>query len=465
MIEQKMVEHVRVARREFTFDTRHWRAVAYLACLALLGLVLYLHIRNPGKAEDFANGYRAAQGLRQLFAPAGTTSSWVGSNVRSNYYYDPAFVLLLLPLTLLPLSKAVFVWYCCITVFLAVSLYAIMRAADVRPSFLGFLLAFTAASVTSEVNEDYSLGQVNLLILCCVSVALWMRLRGRGGTAGFLLALACIVKPMYLIIPVFLLWKREFKVASVAIGVSIAASLVPFVWLGSKSLQELLRAWRLMSGPMGGFIANISPKGMLTRLFIPGMYVPPIVNMPVLATVFWLVVVLVVTLLTLAMLSPERLRADGPTLAQVGLVVTAALAISPLTETGYLNLLLLPLLSDVLLLRTVNWRRPPYRGIAASLVLLWAFASVPLKYFTRPVDLSIAHHRLFIDTSIVFSGSRFAILVGVFLLQLYILRVTYSAGRYGELPQGVLALPRQARFWLGDVIVAWKGRPRWLFRA
>jgi hypothetical protein len=436
----------------------NWRSLGGLVCLTVLIGGLYRQIApRTYQAGDFSHTYRAAQALHEgndIYAPA---LAWVetyrrGQPLTDQYFYAPTYALLLTPLTFLPYQAAITVWGVCLLGFLCVAVYALFRASGQPASLALVLLVAAAASLMSAVRAEYFLGQANLFMLACVCTAIWARLAERPGLAGILLALALVTKPMLLLISVFLFWKREFRFAITTIAGFMVLLLTPFLWLGLHVLVNLLTLWHFYSTQYLSFNENISPRGMLERLFTVNPFVPPLVDMPVLAVALWLVVVGVIFVVTLAVIAPRPFRRESRSLIELGVMISGLLLISPLTEPPYLVLLIMPLVGTLIYLRGVQWSHPPFRWAAAALGGLWVLELIPRHYtedvISRLPHADPVHAALFV----ILVPTHFYILLGTFVLQLHVLHLASGSTTRDAVDRFVRNSPMLLGDWLRDLL-------------
>jgi hypothetical protein len=436
-----------------------WRFVVGLLCLTVLVLGLFRQIApQPYQAPDFANTYRAAQALRDgsnLYEPA---LAWVatykrGQKLTDQYFYAPTYALLLTPLTFLPYQTAIMVWGVCLLAFLLMAIYALFRAAAPHAPLVSVLLVATAASLMSAVRAEYFLGQANLFMLACICTAIWARLSERHILAGCLLALALVTKPMLLLISAYLLWKREFKFALTTIAGFFVLLLTPFLWLGRDVLNNLLTLWRFYSSQYLSFSENIAPRGMLERLFTVNPFVAPLIDMPVLAVAFWMVIAGAIFLLTVAVIAPRPFTRDARSLIEFGAMISGLMLISPLTEPPYLVLLIMPLVATLLYLRGVQWTLPPYRWTALALAGLWVLELIP-RHYTEPL---VWRHLSQTDPLqsaliVILAPTHFYILLATFVLQLHVLHLASGRPTFQTLGRFLRNSPTLVGEWLKDLL-------------
>jgi hypothetical protein len=430
---------------------RDLRLVVGLACLTFIAAMLIRQIAfQPLRGVDFIFDYAAASAIRNAENPYQMAVNWAinyapGDPLLSYYFYAPTYATLLVPLSFVPYDVALLVWTLCNFSLLCIAIYALMRSTGKRVSTLMFILLVAAAVAMSSVHNELFLGNVNLFMVACVCAAYWRRQAGHSLSAGLLLALAIATKPMLLGVIPFLLWKREFKFALTAVAASIVYVLVPFFWLGTHALGDLITLWRFYSSQYLSFTENITIRGILERLFTVNPYVPPIAQLPpFLITLMWLVFAATIVLMTLAVVSSGRMQRDSKTMLEFGLVILAVLVVSPLTETPYLVFLIIPLFASLNFLMEGPASEPQIWLGYVSLFALWFYEVTPrtvVEAWFMPQ-----------------TPSRVYLLIGMYVMQLFL--VSYARGLEANLAVARLVrhAPRLIVDWGNDFVVAYR---RW----
>ncbi|MBV9171200.1 MAG: DUF2029 domain-containing protein [Chloroflexi bacterium] len=344
--------------------------------------------------------------------------------------------MLLTPLTLLPYNTAVDAWAVCSFALLCIAMYALVRSTGASVSVAQLLLLVTGASLMSSVRTDLFAGNANAFLAACLCAAIWLRQARRPGLAGVLLALAGVTKPMLLGIVVFLLWKREFKFALSSLATFVLLLLVPFLWIGERPFVDMVTVWQFWSSHFLSFQGNIAPRGVLERTFNINPYVQPIVVAPAFATVIWLAIVAGVFIVTLALVAPRPIQRDGRTLLEFGLIISAFLVMSPLTETIYLAFLIIPFAASFMFLRASNVRGWQLVAASSPLLFVWLFEVLPrgnVESFFPPQ-----------------SPSRAYVLIAAFLQQAYLLSYAAGVKPHQAVANLVRNCPQLALDWLRD---------------
>jgi hypothetical protein len=128
--------------------------------------------------------------------------------------------------------------------------------------------------------------------------------------------------------------------------------------------------------------------------------------------------------LLLAVVAPRPVRREPAALVELGAIVSGLMIVSPLTEPPYLVLLILPMTAVLIYLRSVEWRKSPAWWATLGLFAVW---------FAELVPRSLIENRIwqFLDRTdplqtlllVVLAPTHFYILLGTFVLQLYVLRL------------------------------------------
>src|SRR5215469_9442735 len=346
--------------------TRPGRVVMVSAVVAIATFSAYQRFvaQDAGPCTtDFASYYYSTLAVTHGHSPYTALAAWI----RAYHYaaggppdpftstsclhgtlesaFTPFFDLLLIPFSSLPFAAALVVWDECQLLLLAGAIYAFLRAAGIRPSWTAMLLLTSAGVVASPVRFLLYWGQADLLLLFFICAALWARTAGRPILASLLLAVSCASQPALLAVLLFLLWKREFRLAATTLAASAVLILAPFLVLGSDALRDLFTIWGYYAGPAAYGFLNDAPNGILRRLLTPNPYLTPLADAPGLVNPLWLLISLAVLAFTLSRLVPRPMSSDSRSLLDVGLAFAALLLMSPWSQNNKFVLVLPPLLA------------------------------------------------------------------------------------------------------------------------
>jgi alpha-1,2-mannosyltransferase len=331
------------------------RTTVMLACLALLGwnvaLVLVMErgiARSDfGKLHASARAYLAGRDMYDL-GPA-TLSPVRGMTGEVLHYIQflnlnpPHFHLILLPLAPLPPRWALVVWGIVSLGCLALSLRLIAREAGIALTPWRRRLAALALLSFAGLGAVAVTGQVSFILLLPVTLA-WIRARrGDWAEAGVYLGVAMSVKPFLAIFLPYLVLRRRFVALGTAVGAGAGAFLVGlgvFGWGAHRSWIAGLSAvsWEWVA-------MNASVLGFLKRVLAPSMYYEPLLEAPGLVAPIWLLMSGTIGAVSLAVAAADW--GDRAVDRGFGLLLLAALLISPLGWTYYWWLALGPVVAVV----------------------------------------------------------------------------------------------------------------------
>jgi hypothetical protein len=181
---------------------------------------------------DFAAYYGAALALRSGTHPydlavTAQLAAHAGCYVSTSYVYPPFLALVFIPLSYLPCGAAMMLWQIVSAACLALSLWLLQVLWPMsRPTFL-VLCAVTVFCV--PVLTGIYWGQVHLLLLAGVLVALWRSEVGDPIAAGAIIACMAWIQLLPGLVVIYWMFKRQWKVVAVALitgGIVLALMLL-----------------------------------------------------------------------------------------------------------------------------------------------------------------------------------------------------------------------------------------------
>jgi hypothetical protein len=238
--------------------------VAALAIIAaFLGLIL---IRG---LIDFPVYYSAGRSLisgrSDLYSP-----DFAQGQVM-DYRYVPFFLILFLPLWLLPYSLAAYIWYLLSVLQVAGCIWAARKGANGFQS-TSKIWIISALAVAQYFVMILHYGNAHLLAVLLLFASFYFALKRKDLAAAILIALSITIKlTPILLLPYFAL-KRKWKFLFLVLILLITINIIPSVYFGFAKNAELIQTWyehvivnqefHEMNGPI-----NISLKGQLRRYF------------------------------------------------------------------------------------------------------------------------------------------------------------------------------------------------------
>lgn len=243
------------------------RRLLFLSLLILAAVILApFFVRN---LIDFPVYYAAGQSLLDgrvdLYAPDFALGRVM------DYRYPPFFLVVLIPLWMLPYSVAAYLW--CVSLAASIGgAFVLVSRAFRSPRLSAKNWVVVALCVAQYFVMAMHYGNAHLPATVILFAALYFALERRESLSGALLALAITVKlTPVLLLPYFALKKRWVLLASTGICL-VALNAAPAAYFGPKKNIELLRDWynhvvasqefHEENGPI-----NLSLKGQLRRYF------------------------------------------------------------------------------------------------------------------------------------------------------------------------------------------------------
>ena len=156
------------------------------------------------------------------------------------FKYFPAAAVLAIPIGALPYSVARGIWFGALLGALVAVLRLSVKTLPERRKPMGLLLAVLIVGLGKYYARELVLGQINLLLVLIVISAMLAVKAGREAQAGWLVALAAMVKPYGLILVPWLIARgRTRSVVTVAAGMAVAFLLPATIYglAGSVALH------------------------------------------------------------------------------------------------------------------------------------------------------------------------------------------------------------------------------------
>jgi hypothetical protein len=351
----------------FTYSRLFFSLIPVI-CIAIAGLIF---IRN---LIDFPVYYAAGQSLLQGRIDLYAADFAVGKVM--DYRYPPFFLLVFIPLWLLPYKVAAYLWYL-FSVFQIAACIVFLKNL-VRPSVISkkiWLLVFCGVGQYFIIILHY--GNAHLLTTFLLFGSLYFALKRKDTKAAVLMALAITIKltPAFMLI-YFLLQKRWRYLSMVAVFLFVF-NIFPAVYFGFAQNTQLVKGWyqhvlvnqefHEVNGPI-----NLSLKGQLRRYFTEVDYQQrvdkdtryPAVNIasfsPQQVTYVWVFLSAVLLFFAVFLIyrnseqplqdfdkNELQLQAteifNKKTLVELGLLISLMLMVEPLTSKIYFIALLWPL--------------------------------------------------------------------------------------------------------------------------
>lgn len=238
------------------------------------------------------------------------------------FKYFPAAAVLAIPIGALPYPVARGIWFGALLGVLVAVLRLSVRTLPERRKPVAVLLAMLIVGLGKYYARELVLGQINLLLVLIVISAMLALKAGREARAGWLVALAVMVKPYGLILVPWLIARgRTRSVVTVAAGLAVAFLLPATIYGLAGSVALHLDWWRTVSATTAGVVThpdNVSLAAMYVKWF------------GATATAYRFAVVTAVALLGLAAaVFLGRRRVPQPDGLEAGLLIALTPLLSP----------------------------------------------------------------------------------------------------------------------------------------
>jgi hypothetical protein len=334
-----------------------WLAPAASVGLILLLLVTFARYVTLEHSDFYAywSGVVAFGEGRPLYSDALTwvhTGYWLDDPrplpTEGNPYVYPALLAIVLqPLRLFSAYTASLVWFT-LSFLAAVGAGAVLAQVCVGKRLVTALAVGCGVVLFQPVRREMWLGQADMMILLPLMLSLLYFARRRDLPAALWLYFDLAVMP-FLGFPVpFLLLKRGYRAAVVAVVTSGVLVVGPLLALGPSSVLDYLAIGSYWSGPQfAATFVNQSAYGVLLHTFTTLDGTPHLFDAP------WLVLplraVIVLAMLAALAYSVSRSRDVDPALLAVefGYAFVVMLVVTPLTEDIYFTYLVVFLLALV----------------------------------------------------------------------------------------------------------------------
>jgi hypothetical protein len=216
-----------------------------------------------------------------------------------------------------------------------------------------------------SLGTDLSRGQVDVLMLAAMAFGIYLAAAGRDFKAGFWLSLPATVKLFPVLLIIYPVWRRRWRmIAGVVAGMILALAILPAVALGPSRTIELYRVWfQVLAKPALGKGADTSRARELTGMAgtdnqsvlafihnwryhnVPRPQRPP--QAPPVERYFAYAIGALLLLGVVLAMGARRPDSPRDLLIIAGLLIGVALVVNPVSHNYYF-LLLLPLVAGLL---------------------------------------------------------------------------------------------------------------------
>ncbi|MFY9556595.1 MAG: glycosyltransferase family 87 protein [Blastocatellia bacterium] len=387
------------------------RAVFFVFVLCVLASGLYFASRSGSNAGVYSNDFNVYYyASREIVAGRDPYEHSLGA--WTPYLYPPLLAELLVPLALLPLPLAAYLWFLINAVSVIAAAWLSVSLAsdqDKRDTVLSRRIAETASSrmvlaacsvaiVFRFVLDTLDLGQVNAVVAALAVAHLYLYARDRKALSAVALVFAISIKLTPAVLIVYHIAKFRLRFALTCGALLVALTVMSFVPFGASGLNAfnsfVNRTIRNEQGYDFAYAGNQSLRGAVARLIVgnEGSLSDPNENRRPSDSVTVLASIALLAIATFA-----AVRAQGE-LAGAAAFVCCMVLLSPLSWKAHFIVLILPL--SYVLSRMRSATGAERLLIGASLI-----ASFALFNLTSPRIIGLTAAEWADGQSLVFAGA------------------------------------------------------------
>lgn len=405
------------------------------ALAALAGVILasglYFAARSGSDPLAYSNDFNVFYyAAREALAGRDPYQSSLGD--WTPYLYPPFLAVVLVPLALLPLPVAAYVWFLinamsalaaswmssCLAVGAGERICKPGHDAGGTDGLRGdgdvlvpIVSAVSLLVVARFVLDNFSLGQVNPLVTALAAAHVYLYSRNKKTASALMLAVAASIKLTPLVLLGYHIARRRWKFSAACLGLAVAISALSFLPFGSRAPDAFRTFWsRTIQNQQGYDLANAgnqSLRGAIARL-------TPAASRSLDHAASELSrrppdpVTLMISLALVAAGMVAASRARSEVLAASPFVCGFVL-LSPLSWKAHFVVLVFPVASLVAqAARTCGTRRGILTAVLAVVFALFNLTS-PAVIGLRAAEWADAHSLVFIGALLIFATSVWAV--------------------------------------------------------
>ncbi|MBI1258244.1 MAG: DUF2029 domain-containing protein [Chloroflexi bacterium] len=283
------------------------------------------------------------------------------------YHYPPLLAQLLMPLAKLPVETAETLWFAGNVVLLTGLTAVFSRINTLRARWWLITLCFL------PLADALQIGQITIVLLALLAGAWYAARTNRPFLCGALLALATWIKIYPVLLIVYFIWKRDWRIVGSALIVGIILLALQIAISGIGVFDGMFQTLFALTdvGELDTFSKNASINGFSSQLFAAHPLIQALIVNPLLAGVVRAAISLGL-ILTSAWVTRARVISKRQFDLEYGVVLVVMLLLSPTLYTSGMP----PLLLVFFLLLLGNSTRHLTQFVVAvclSLSIYWLF--------------------------------------------------------------------------------------------
>ena len=208
-----------------------------LIAAAVLGVLVAFALNVSERMADFEVYWRGAS------RAAAAEPLYRSDDEHYRFKYLPAFAVLTIPLSFVPLATAKVAWFSASAALLVLLIWISLRLLPERRRSSTLLALITVVVLGKFFGHELILGQVNILFGVLAATAFLAMRSGREPLAGALIALTIAIKPYGVLFLPWLAARRKLPSLAAAIVTGVAIALLPVAIYGVSETIALHRAW------------------------------------------------------------------------------------------------------------------------------------------------------------------------------------------------------------------------------
>ncbi len=247
---------------------------AFFSTVSALHVDLSINFTAAHAIRDGQNPYGETALLeraRELGSPSslGGPKPFIYQTLFTSYIQPPFSALSIVPLTVLPWREATRLYLIFNSALLGAAV--VLTLVTVRPTIpLRWAVAGAMVIVAfySQIYGSFALGQVDATITFLLVLGLWGYARDKPAVTGWAIALGAAIKLVPVLLLLYFLWKREYRIVGWALGAGALLFVLSLAAVGTDTY------WTYFSETVPGLLkgsthyANVSIGGVYNRLFV-----------------------------------------------------------------------------------------------------------------------------------------------------------------------------------------------------
>lgn len=257
------------------------RVVVIVPALAVLVSGLYFARKSGTNTEIYGNDFNVYfHAAREIMGGGDPYQHSLGD--WTPYLYPPLLAELIVPLALLPLPVAAYLWFLINAASIAAAAWMSASLADdkrgraepdqhVSESTLcrGAIAAFAVVLVLRFVLDTFYLGQVNAVVAALAVAHVYLYARGRKALSAVALVVAVSIKLTPALLLLYHIAKLRLKFAVVCAALLVAVTALSFLPFGARGTDAFQAFWnRTVKNEQGydfAYSGNQSLRGAIAR--------------------------------------------------------------------------------------------------------------------------------------------------------------------------------------------------------